>query len=64
MTAVQRQAYREANKPEMVNPLTDLVNAGTLTQAQADQVIQAIAIMYGGPGIQRGPGNGEGGMRD
>lgn len=63
MTAVQRQAYREANKPEMVNPLADLVNAGTLTQAQADQVIKAISIMHGGQGMQRGPGNGEGGMK-
>jgi hypothetical protein len=63
MTAAQRQAYMEANKPEMVNPLAELVTAGTLTQAQADQVSKALHFIQGGQGMHRGSGKGEGGMR-
>jgi hypothetical protein len=63
MTQAERQAYREANRPQIVNPLSELVTAGTLTQAQADQVAQAIPLMQGGIGMHHVPGNRGGGMR-
>jgi hypothetical protein len=52
----------QANKPELVNPLADLVTAGTLTQAQADEVQQAIGY-FGGrqknlDTKSQGPGHG------
>jgi hypothetical protein len=63
MTAAQRQAYMQANKPELANPFAELVTAGTLTPAQADQVSQALHFIQGGQGMHRGSGKGEGGMR-
>jgi len=55
MTAEERQAYLQENKPEQNSCLADLVTAGTITQDQADAVQKAI----GGP---RGEGRGPGGM--
>jgi len=55
MTADERQAYFQENKPEQNSCLADLVTAGTITQEQADAVQKAI----GGP---RGEGRGPGGM--
>jgi polyhydroxyalkanoate synthesis regulator phasin len=62
LTPEERQAKMQANKPGHVNPLADLVTAGTLTQAQADDVPQAIGHFGGrqkelGPKGQ-GPGHG------
>ena len=63
LTPEERQAQMQANKPERVNPLADLVTAGTLTQAQADEVQQAIGHSGGRQGDQgsKGPGSGRGG---
>jgi polyhydroxyalkanoate synthesis regulator phasin len=62
MTPAERQAQMQANKPEHVNPLADLVTAGILTQAQADEVQQAVGHFGGRLGDQgqkvRGPGHG------
>jgi polyhydroxyalkanoate synthesis regulator phasin len=60
LTPEERQAQMQANKPERINPLADLVTAGTLTQAQADAVQQAIGHFGGSQGDQgpRGPGAG------
>ena len=65
LTPEERHAQMQANKPERVNPLADLVTAGILTQAQADEVQQAIGHFGGKQGDQgqKGPGpghNGEG----
>lgn len=38
MTAAERTAYMESNKTNHVSPLKALVDAGTITQAQADKV--------------------------
>lgn len=62
MTKEQRQAYFEANKPEKANPLAELVAAGTITQAQADQLAQVLHFGDGkGMGMHQGRGNGAGG---
>jgi len=62
MTKEQRQAYFEANKPEKINPLAELVTAGTITQAQADQIAQVLPMGGGkGMGMHQGRGNGAGG---
>lgn len=62
LTPEERQAKMQANKPGHVNPLADLVTAGTLTQAQADDVQQAIGHFGGRQGDQgpkdQGPGHG------
>lgn len=63
LTPEERQAKMQANKPGHVNPLADLVTAGTLTQAQADEVQQAIGH-FGGRQKEQGPkgqGPGHGG---
>jgi len=62
LTPEERQAQMQANKPGHVNPLADLVTADILTQAQADDVQQAIGHFGGrqndlGPKGQ-GPGHG------
>jgi|GEM_PF-1449954 len=63
MTKEQRQAYFEANKPEQVNPLAELVTAGTITQAQADEIAKVIPFGGGkGMGMHQGRGNGAGGF--
>ena len=63
LTPEERQAQMEANKPERANPLADLVTAGILTQAQADEVQQAIGNFGGRQGDrgQKGPGPGHDG---
>ena len=38
MTEAQRKTYRDNNKTNHINPLKDLVDNGTITQAQADKV--------------------------
>jgi polyhydroxyalkanoate synthesis regulator phasin len=60
LTAEERQAQMQANKPERVNPLADLVTAGILTQAQADEVQQAIGHSGGRQGDQISKGQGHG----
>ena len=63
MTKEQRQAYFEANKPEKVNPLAELVTAGTITQAQADEIAKVIPFSGGkGMGMHQGRTNGGGGF--
>ena len=71
MTADERQAYFQENKPEQNSCLADLVTAGTITQEQADAVQKAIGGSRGegrgpadGMGCQGGPdgGRGPGGM--
>lgn len=42
MTPEQRQAYFKSHQPAMSNPLAELVTAGTITQAQADEIIKVI----------------------
>jgi len=48
MTDAQRKAYMESNKGTHINALKALVDAGTITQAQADKVGPCGAL--GGPG--------------
>lgn len=60
LTPEERQAQMQANKPECLNPLADLVTAGTLTQAQADEVQQAIGHFGGRQGDQGQRGHGPG----
>jgi len=63
MTAEQRRAYLEANKPEKFNPLAELVTAGTITQAQADEIAKVIPFGGGnGMGMHQGHGKGSGGF--
>lgn len=60
LTPEERQAQMQANKPDRVNPLADLVTAGTLTQTQADEVQQAIGHFGGRQGDQSQKGCGSG----
>ncbi len=64
MTPAEAQAYFKANPREKTNPLADLVTAGSLTQAQADAVRQALHGGRGpggeGRGMENGKGNGKG----
>ncbi len=63
MTKEQRQAYFEANKTEKVSPLAELVTAGTITQAQADEIAKIIPFGGGkGMGMHQGRTNGGGGF--
>jgi polyhydroxyalkanoate synthesis regulator phasin len=63
LTPEERRAQLEANKPEHLNPLADLVTAGTLTQSQADEVQQVIGHFGGRQGGHgpKGPGPGHDG---
>lgn len=59
MTPEQRQAYFKANQPAKGNPLAELVSAGTITQAQADEIIKAIHGDGGrGMGMQKNHSQG------
>lgn len=61
MTPDQRQAYFADNQPVKNNPLAELVTAGIITQAQADQIAQVIPSNVGkGLGMHQGRGNGAG----
>ncbi|PKM75885.1 MAG: hypothetical protein CVU90_15315 [Firmicutes bacterium HGW-Firmicutes-15] len=51
MTKEEREANKQDNKSEKTGHFADLVTAGTLTQAQADEVSQALGKGYG----QKGP---------
>ncbi|MEA4925807.1 MAG: hypothetical protein VB084_10905 [Syntrophomonadaceae bacterium] len=42
MTRAQRQAYFQTNLPTQVSPLAELVTAGIITQAQADEITKVI----------------------
>jgi len=63
MTKEQRQEYMKANRPNKINPLAELVTAGTITQAQADEVLKAIPFSKGNKGMHQGRGNGERGLK-
>ena len=63
MTKEQRQEYMKANKPNKINPLAELVTAGTITQTQADEVLKAIPFSKGNNGMHQGRGNGERGLK-
>ena len=57
MTAAERKAYMEANKPVKTNILAELVTAGILTQAQADKIQAAMPQGHEmGKGRGRQPG--------
>lgn len=60
MTKAERQAYIQQNPREKISPLADLVTAGSITQAQADAVMQAIPGHHGADGEGRGEGQGPG----
>jgi hypothetical protein len=51
MTQAERKAYLQENKTKRINPLTELVEAGTLTQVQADAVSKVLGNRNG----QKGP---------
>ncbi len=51
MTKEEREANKQENKSEKTGRFADLVTAGTLTQAQADEVSQALGKGFG----QKGP---------
>lgn len=65
MTAEDRKAYMEQNKPEKPQPFKELVDNGTLSQEQADAISKIMGGFgghRGGPGM-RGPGpDGQGGQ--
>lgn len=58
MTAEERKAYMEQNKPAKPQPFKELIDNGTLTQEQADAITKIMGGFgghRGGPGM-RGPG--------
>lgn len=58
MTAEERKAYMEQNKPEKPQPFKELIDNGTLNQEQADAIAKIMGGFgghRGGPGM-RGPG--------
>lgn len=64
MTETEREQYFQANKDKAkrVNPLSQLVTAGTITQAQANAIMKAMPMhQKGGRGVGM-PGKGVRGM--
>jgi len=55
MTPEQRRAFREDNRSATSNPLADLVEKGTISQDQANQVMKALRPA-GGQEMHRGNG--------
>jgi polyhydroxyalkanoate synthesis regulator phasin len=61
MTPTERKAYLQENKTLRTNPLAELVAAGTLTQAQADEVAKIFARGNASQGMNKnGPKVGYG----
>lgn len=54
MTDAERKAYREANKPVKTDILAEVVTAGLLTQAQADEIQAAMPKGHEGGAKQSG----------
>ena len=65
LTEEQRTALKEAMKTIFENKLSDLADEGTITQDQADQLLNGEGALHMGPGGRHGQGPcGSGGFPD
>lgn len=60
LTEEQRMALTEAMKAKFENSLADLVGKGTITQEQADQILNSMGSLHKGPGGRPGFNGGPG----